>query len=170
MTSHPYRYTKLSICLRKNGYFVCLRWFDFWAFCPFSVLTLQCFDPSVFVPSVFWLFNVLTLQLFLPVTHYRPSTPLFGKIGYEMFHGIFFLIIYARSENGDKERSLEHVQPGVQKPQHSSMQCQIRNPSIRKFKSGINLLIIIIPGTIEIVMSIRGWERLCLFSAGMGWT
>ena len=38
-----------------------------------SVLTLQCFDHSVF----------------LSITHYRPSTPLFGKIGHEMFKSIF---------------------------------------------------------------------------------
>ena len=41
-----------------------------------SVLTLQCFDHSVF----------------LPVTHYRPSTPLFGKMGHEMFNSNFFMI------------------------------------------------------------------------------
>ena len=84
-------------------------------------LTFECFDHSVF-----WPFNVLTLQFYLPVTHYRPSTPLFGKIGYEMFHGIL-LMIYAVSENGDKERSLVHVQPGMQKPQHSSINFAVPN-------------------------------------------
>ena len=84
-------------------------------------LTFECFDHSVF-----WPFNVLTLQFYLPVTHYRPSTPLFGKIGYEMFHGIL-LMIYAGSENGDKERSLVHVQPGMQKPQHSSINFAVPN-------------------------------------------
>ena len=81
----------------------------------FSVLTLQCFDPSMF-----WPFN------FLPITHYRPSTSLFGKIGYEIFYSNFFMI-YTRSEKKDKERSLEHVQQGLQKPQHSSINFAVPN-------------------------------------------
>ena len=41
---------------------------------PFSDLTLQCFDPSSFSP----------------VTQYRPSTPRFEKIGYEIFMAFFY--------------------------------------------------------------------------------
>ena len=60
-----------SICLHKNVTFVCLRRFDH---------------------SVFWPFNVWPFS-FLPVTNYRPTTPLFGKIGYEMFHGNFLWVM-----------------------------------------------------------------------------
>ena len=42
-------------------------------------VTSECCDPSMF-----WPFS------FLSVTHYRPSAPLFGKIGHEMFNSIFY--------------------------------------------------------------------------------
>ena len=36
-------------------------------------------------------------------------------------------MIYAKSDNEDKETSLEHVQPGMQKPQHSSINFAVPN-------------------------------------------
>ena len=42
-------------------------------------VTSECCDPSMFWPFIF-----------LSVTHYRPSAPLFGKIGHEMFNSIFY--------------------------------------------------------------------------------
>ena len=84
-------------------------------------LSYECFDHSAFWPFNFW-----THHSFLPVTFYRPSRPLFGKIEYEMFHGDFYMI-YARSENEEKERYLEHVQPIMQKPQHSSINFAVPN-------------------------------------------
>ena len=125
--------------------------------------------------TVFWFFNVfffnvLTLQFFLPEARYRPSTHLFWKIGYEILMEIF--MIYAKSEYEDKERSLEHVQPDMQNHNILAwiLECQIRHPSIREFKSGIDLLIEITHGLIETAIPIRGWERLRLFSVGLGWT
>ena len=71
-------------------------------------------------------------------------------------------MIYARSENEDKERSLEYVQPGMQRHDILAyiLQCQIRHPSKLELKNGIDLLIEITHGIIETAMPIKHSENL----------
>ena len=73
-------------------------------------------------------------------------------------------MIYARSENEDKEWSLEHVQPVMQSHNILAyiLQCQIRHPSILEFKNGIDLLVEITHGIIESAMLIKHYENLVI--------